>query len=128
MRRFAIVLLAFALAACRDREEAPGAQRTGGGADSAGIVQPPEPRVTPAESARAARAVQRHVDSMRAAVLRESGLPPDEPRRRRAPRVDNSPRARYESCMAQAQQSDEPVRSRLVAACENIRRQPEYPK
>lgn len=116
-----LALLAAAACGGGDDAERPDGPRTGAEADSAGMYGlPAEPRVTPAESASAARAVQAHADSVRAAVLEQSGGG-DEAARARQPRVDNSVEGRYRACMQQAQSAEEPMRARLVAACERIR-------
>jgi hypothetical protein len=132
MTRLSIVVLALALAACGDRgeeaEEADSAEHGVLESDSAWTVDAPEPRLTPAESARAVRAIQRHSDSVRDAVRREAVPPGEEaPRRRPSPPVDDSPRARYESCLEQARQLEAPMRERIIAACERSRPQAESP-
>jgi hypothetical protein len=131
MTRLPIVVLALALAACGDRgeeaEEADSAEHGVLESDSAWTVDAPEPRLTPAESARAVRAIQRHSDSVRDAVRREAGLPVNEAPRRPSPPVDDSPEARYASCMEQALQLEAPMRDRIVAACERSRPRAESP-
>lgn len=123
-----ILLVALALAGCADdaAEERPAGQRTGARADSAAVVAAPEPpRVTPAESARAARAVQSHSDSIRRAAEAEAGVRRDERAPAPRPRAGNSREERYRACAAQAEAAPEEVRARLQRACENIRNQPE---
>jgi hypothetical protein len=128
MRRHVSFLLMTLLAAAAcgggDEDGRPKGQRTGAEADADGAYTSPEgPVVTPAESAQAHRDVQRHADSVRDAVVRASGGEPE--RSRRAPRAATSVEGRYRACMRQAEVSEEPVRARLIAACGNIRNQPE---
>jgi hypothetical protein len=122
---FLLVTL-IAAAACGGGDDAgrPRAPRTAAQADSAGRYAPVDPVVTPAESARAQRAVQRHADSVRDAVLRASGGE-RERTRRAAPTREASVEERYRDCMEQAEVAEEPVRARLAAACANIRNQPQ---
>jgi hypothetical protein len=123
-RTLCILLLPLFAAACGGDEDRPAGQRTGAQADSAGMMgMPGEEMYTPEESAQAAHDVQRHTDSMRAAVLKASGGEPaaeDVP----APPPVLSVKERYEACIRQANAADEPVRARLAQACANIRNQP----
>lgn len=123
---FPILVLSLAVLACGGGdEERPRGQRTGAQADSAGMMgMPGEERVTPEESASAAREVQRHADSVRDAVRRASGGPAEE-ESAPTPAREPSVRERYEACMAQARAGEAEVRSRLEQACENIRNQPD---
>lgn len=127
MRRLSVPILVLSLSvlACGGGDEdRPRGQRTGAQADSAGMMgMPGEERVTPEESASAAREVQRHADSVRDAVRRASG--PAEEERASAPARAASVRERYEACMAQARAGEAEVRPRLEAACANIRNQPD---
>lgn len=115
-----LLLMAVAAAAC-GRGDGPDPDEEKG---SAGFVLPGEdPYVSPEDSARAAANVERHTESVRERVERESGVKPGD-RPSAAPPVGNSVEERYRACLAQADQAEAEVRGRLLAACENLRRQP----
>lgn len=113
-------LLLMAIAAACGRGDAPADEEKG----SAGFVLPgEEPYVSPEDSVRAAEDVERHTESVRERVERESGVKRED-RPSAAPRVGGSVEERYRACVAQADEADAEVRGRLLAACENVRHQP----
>ena len=115
-----LLLMAIAAAAC-GRGDAPADDEKG----SAGFVLPGEdPYVSPEDSVRAAEDVERHRESVRERVERESGVKRED-RPSAAPRAGNSVEERYRACISQANQAEAEVRGRLLAACENLRRQPQ---
>lgn len=116
-----LLLLALAAAAC-GRGDAPDPGEEQG---SAGFVLPGEEAyVSPEDSVRAAEEVERHTESVRERVERESGVKrgDDAPA---APRAGGTVEERYRACVAQVNDADAEVRGRLLAACENLRRQPQ---
>lgn len=114
-------LLLMAIAAACGRGDAPADDEKG----SAGFVLPgEEPYVSPEDSVRAAEEVERHTESVRERVEREAGVKPED-RPSAAPGVGNSVDERYRACVAQVDEADAEVRGRLLAACENLRRQPQ---
>lgn len=121
MRASAFLLLMTVAAAACGRGDAPDPDQEPG---SAGFVLPGEdPYVSPEDSVRASEDVERHAESVRERVERESGVKrgDDAPA---APRAGGSVEERYRACVAQVNDADAEVRGRLLAACENLRRQP----
>lgn len=120
MRAPAFLLLMAITAAC-GRGDAPDPDEEKG---SGGFVLPgEEPYVSPEDSVRAAEDVERHTESVRERVERESGVKRED-RPSAAPRVGGSVEERYRACVDQVNEADAEVRGRLLAACENLRRQP----
>jgi hypothetical protein len=122
MRRLtAVLLLSMFAAACTGDGGDDDGPRTGAAEDSTGMTAD-GPVVTPAESAAAARTIQRHADSVRREVMRASGVPAEHGERTPLPR--DLPKDSYESCLRQARDAEEPVKSRLEQICANLRDQP----
>ncbi|HEX6913071.1 MAG TPA: hypothetical protein VF142_21860 [Longimicrobium sp.] len=92
---------------------------------SAGFVlEGEEPYVSPEDSLQAEADVQEHAESVHERAQREAGVKGDD-RPPAAPAATGSaPGERYRACLAQANQAEGEVRGRLLAACENVRRQP----
>lgn len=109
-----LVLLA-GLAACRDRAGEGGA--AAGSADPA--AQPPPPSLTPAESARAVRRVQRHAERTRRRAEAEAtraGLPRQGPPPPAPPAVKG-----YAECMARvARAPSQEERAVVQQSCRNL--------
>lgn len=119
--RLAPVLLAGLLAACAGDAHPEPAEETSAGRY---VIPGEEAYVSPEDSAAAESALQRHADSVRAAVLRAEGGALEAPPPAAPPSVEE----RYRACMEQVRQVrdvDDAVRARLAAACEAIRNPPE---
>ena len=120
--RFLLAMLLAAAAACGG----DGQPEAGGARSGESSLPGDEPYVSPRDSAAAAEAVQRRTDSLRDSVLRASGGEPERPRRRpRSAGRSLSVEERYRACVQQVERVEEPARTRLLAACANIRNQPE---
>ena len=118
------VLLTLLLAGCGGDARPEPAEETSAGRY---VIPGEEPYVSPEDSVAAAEALQRHADSVRAAVLRAEGgalEPVDRP----PATAPESAEEKYRRCMALARQVrdvDATGSARLAAACETIRNPPE---
>ena len=92
---------------------------------SAGFVlEGEEAYVSPEDSMKAESDVQEHSESVRERAQRDAGVRGDDRPPAAPAGSGSSPEERYRACLAQANQAEGEVRGRLLAACENVRRQP----